>query len=216
MHWHVNSHWQKKISRLRAGSAGMQFVSQSCLSGSPPLFVTFDSKKKNSLALLLSSFFVFKFWHAIMKSYTFKEATTRNELDAVVDLVWKAQYNPYDPSFSAFFPVFGPTAGDREAAIKKSKDRLWQSHQSDSSSHWIYVEDPSTGEVVGATEWELYETNPFPEGPPKMEASWWPEGEGRNFCNEILRQCYAPRHRWLTRPHLGQLALTPQAICRRY
>ncbi|MCJ1271667.1 hypothetical protein MMC22_011572 [Lobaria immixta] len=138
-----------------------------------------------------------------MQSYTFKEAITRNELDAIVDLVWKAQYNPYDPSFSAFFPVFGPTARDREVAIKNSKDRLWQSHQSEPSSHWIYVEDPLTGEVVGGTEWQLYETNPFVNGPPKMEASWWPEGEGRNFCNEILRQCYAPRHRWLTRPHLA-------------
>lgn len=143
----------------------------------------------------------------IMSSYTFKEATTRSEIDAIVDLVWKAQYNPYDPSFSAFFPVFGPTARDRETAIQKSKDRLWQSHQSEPSSHWIYVEDPLTGKVVGGTEWQLYETNPFLSGPPKLEAHWWPEGEGRNFCNEILRQCYAPRHRWFTRPYLGQLAL---------
>lgn len=142
-----------------------------------------------------------------MQSYPFREAVTRHEFDAIVDLVWKAQYNPYDPSFSAFFPVFGPTAGDREAAIQKSKDRLWESHLSEPSSRWFYVQDPSTGEVVGGTEWQLHETNPYPSGPPKIEATWWPEGEGRHFCNEILRQCYAPRHQWFAKPHLGQLAL---------
>ena len=145
---------------------------------------------------------------AIMESFTAREVSTRKELDALIDVVWKAQYNPYDPAFSAFFPIFGPTVTDREAAIQESKDRLWQSHQSDPSSHWIYVRDPITGAVVGGTQWLIYETNPYVNGAPKMEASWWPEGsEGRTFCTELLRQCYAPRHQWMNRPHLGTSGL---------
>lgn len=130
-----------------------------------------------------------------MESFVAREATTRSEFDALIDVVWKAQYNPYDPAFSAFSPIFGPTAADRKAAIQESKDRLWQTHLSDPSGHWIYVRDPTSGEVVGGTEWLIHKTNPYANGAPKMEAPWRPEGsEGRVFCNELLRQCYAPRH----------------------
>ncbi len=139
-----------------------------------------------------------------MEPFMTIEVTSRDEFDALIDVVWKAHYNPYDPAFSAFFPIFGPTAADREAAIQESKDRLWQSHQCDSSSHWIYIRHLITGEVVGGTQWLIYRTNPYANGAPKMEASWWPEGSaGRMYCNELLRLCHAPKHQWMNRPHLG-------------
>ncbi len=49
------------------------------------------------------------------------EVTSWDEFDALIDVVWKAHYNPYDPAFSAFFPIFGPTAADREAAIQAGR-----------------------------------------------------------------------------------------------
>ena len=73
----------------------------------------------------------------MMTSYVVREATTRNEFDALIDVVWKANYDPYEPAFSAFFPIFGPAATDREAAVLESKERLWQMHRSEHSSHWI-------------------------------------------------------------------------------
>ena len=139
-----------------------------------------------------------------MESFMASEMSARQEPDTIINVVWKAQYNLYDPAISAISPIFGPTAADREAAIRESKGRLWQSHRSDPSSCWIYVGDPVTGEVVGGTQWLIYETSPYANGALEMQASWWSEGsEGRMFCTELLRQSYAPRHQWISRPHLG-------------
>ena len=65
--------------------------------------------------------------------------------------------------------------------------------------------DPSTQEMLGATEWLLYTENPFPEGPQRVEADWWPEGEHREFATELVNQLYAPRMNWCRRPFAGTL-----------
>ena len=112
-------------------------------------------------------------------SYVLKEATSQKEFDALFMVVWLAEHHPYEPAGSIFFPVFGATAADRDDTIQKSQIRLWKEHKSNPASHWLYVEDVKTGEIVGATEWEVHEKNPFPDGSPKLDAYWWPEGEGR-------------------------------------
>ena len=139
-----------------------------------------------------------------MEPYILKEVSTRAEMDAAVDVLWTSHHNPYRPSFQAFYPVFGATAADREAGILASKERIWKAHESNPASHWFYVEETKTGKVVGSTEWQLHERSPYVDGSPKLTAYWWPEGEGREFCTEMVRQAYAPRHRWLRRPHVGQ------------
>lgn len=37
-----------------------------------------------------------------------------------------------------------------------------------------------------------------------MEASWWPNGEYREFCESVINQVYKPRTSWMKRPHLGE------------
>jgi hypothetical protein len=44
-----------------------------------------------------------------------------------------------------------------------------------------------------------------------MTASWWPEGEYREFCESVLEQVYRPRSSWMKRPHLGECFL-PQYV----
>lgn len=75
-------------------------------------------------------------------SYVVKELQTRGELDEVVEVIWKAQFNPYMPSTGIFWPIFGHTPDDRARAVQVSKDRLWNdwSMANHSKREWIIVE----------------------------------------------------------------------------
>ncbi|KAL5117129.1 hypothetical protein ACEQ8H_004954 [Pleosporales sp. CAS-2024a] len=145
------------------------------------------------------------------KRYVVREATTRRELDGILDVIWAANYTPYEPFVQLFFPVLGYTSAHREAAIAESKERIWRQHQSDTCSHWYYAIDTATGKHIGCAQWVVSEQNPFASGVPKLTAPWWPEGECRNFCESILNQVYRPRASWMTRPHcaLNWLAVLP-------
>jgi hypothetical protein len=136
--------------------------------------------------------------------YVIREATTKQELDGILDVVWAANYYPYEPFVQLFFPVLGYTSAHREAAIAESKERFWNQHQADANSHWYYALDTVTGEKIGCAQWVVSQSNPFAAGVPKLTAPWWPEGECRNFCESILNQVYKPRASWMTRPHCGK------------
>jgi hypothetical protein len=137
--------------------------------------------------------------------YRIIKATTRKEMDDIMDVIWTANHLPYEPFVQIFFPVLGYHPADLEAAIAESKERFWGYHQSDQSSNWYYVRDTETGSTVGCAQWEVHLKNPFAEGPPKLQAPFWPEGEYREFCELILNQVYAPRTQAMNKPHVGML-----------
>lgn len=133
-----------------------------------------------------------------------REAKTKEELDEITNVIWAANYTPYEPFMQLFFPVLGYTTAHREAAIAESKQRIWTQHQADNASHWFYAFDTVTKKTVGCSQWVISTSNPFVAGIPKLTAPWWPEGEHRRFCESILNQVYRPRANWMTRPHCGK------------
>ena len=141
--------------------------------------------------------------HEIMSQYVIEEVTRRKDLDSIVDVIWGAM-DGFDPSHQIFFPILGDGPADREAAVLASKDRTWEDHRSDPSSHWIFVRDKASETIIGGCQWRIYTENPFPNGTPHIEAAWWPEGEGRCFASEVVRQCYTPRTKWMACPHVGK------------
>lgn len=136
--------------------------------------------------------------------YLVREAKTRQEMDEIMDVIWAANYTPYEPFVQLFFPVLGYTTSHRDQAVSESKERFWKQHQADSTSHWFFAFDSTTGKAVGCAQWVISRTNIFADGVPKLQAPWWPEGECRNFCESILNQVYRPRASWMTRPHCGK------------
>lgn len=136
--------------------------------------------------------------------YVLRTAKTKQDLEKILDVIWAANYTPYEPIIQLFFPVLGFTPAHRAAAVAESKERFWEQHQADPSSHWFYILDLKTGHVVGCAQWVISETNPFAGGTPTLTAPWWPEGECREFCEYILNQVYRPRASWMTRPHCGE------------
>jgi hypothetical protein len=138
-----------------------------------------------------------------MAPFTLKEAVSREDHDVCMEILWRAQYSPYDKSFNVFYPVFGADESAHASRVKESKDRLWANHQARPGiSQWLIVQNEKE-EPVGACEWEIHRTNPFASGVPKISTPWWPEGEGREFAEEWFRQCFGPRAWWMHRPHLG-------------
>lgn len=133
--------------------------------------------------------------------YFVREAKTKQELDSILEVIWAANYTPYEPFMQLVFPVLGYTSAHREAAISESKQRFWEEHQTDQSIHWFYAFDTVTNRAVGCAQWVISTTNPFAAGTPALTAPWWPEGERRSFCESILNQVYKPRASWMTRPH---------------
>ena len=143
-----------------------------------------------------------------MSRYNVEEVCRREDLDSIVNVIWAAM-DGFDSSHQIFFPILGHGPECREAAIQSSKDRIWEDHNSDPSSHWISVRDKATGAIVAGCQWRIYTENPFPNGTPHIEAVWWPEGEGRCFASEVIRQCYTPRTKWMAYPHVGKFIQLP-------
>lgn len=140
--------------------------------------------------------------------YFVREAKTKQELDSILEVIWAANYTPYEPFIQLVFPVLGFTAAHREAAINESKQRFWEQHQADRSIHWFYAFDTVTNKAVGCAQWVISTTNPYAAGAPDLKAPWWPEGEQRRFCESILNQVYKPRASWMARPHCGEWSIS--------
>lgn len=148
-----------------------------------------------------------------MPTYTVHECTDLPTFRTLIPVLWTANHHPYQPYFSAYNPVFGPTATDREAAIERSCQLYWSNHLACPESHWIYARNEEDGSVTGVTRWDLYEESPFGRFEAKGDgtaqqqspADIWPEGSvGREFVAVMRRRQYAHRRRWLDRRHAGR------------
>lgn len=148
-------------------------------------------------------------------NYVLKQANSKEDMDRIMDVIWAANYEPYEPFVQLFFPVLGFTPADREASLAKAKERFWNQHLADSSSNWFYVIEAHTGKPVGCAQWQIQTSNPFPNGVPVLTAPWWPKGEHREFCELILNQVYKPRASWMQRPNLGECFSVPRDFERR-
>lgn len=90
--------------------------------------------------------------------------------DAEFRPIVAAEYEAYSKPFNGFWEILkGPS--QEECA---GRQLSW--HKGDPTSHWLYVADTDTKEVVGAMQWNIHEANPYANGPPALPAYWWPEG----------------------------------------
>lgn len=142
-----------------------------------------------------------------MAHYSVHDVTTRAELDAVIDVAWRAWWDPYITVQRIMYPVIGDTTEDLEKSIAMSKERIWLEHEKSLPSgkkKWICAKHVN-GEIAGGLLMDFVSESPFPNGCPKPNLYWWPEGsEIREFCEEMLRQALTPRSMWMQRPHGGK------------
>jgi hypothetical protein len=113
----------------------------------------------------------------------------------------EAYEDPPQRFLHIFFPVNGPGAEAREAAIQEAAARLKSWHTHDPSSYWQKVVDTETGNLAGAAAWNIYKTNPFAEAHP-VEVTWFPDEASRTFAEKALEIRGRPRYQAAQRPHV--------------
>ncbi|PYH79070.1 GNAT family acetyltransferase [Aspergillus uvarum CBS 121591] len=136
--------------------------------------------------------------------FDIREVVTKAEFARLNDVLWTANFHPYEPIFTLCHAITGPTTADRAADIARDTDLHWAAHERNPASHYVYVVDPTTGRVAGGCEWTFHHTNPFSEAPARVPCTWYPEGsEVAEFASHILTQCLLPRRAWFRRAHAG-------------
>lgn len=144
-------------------------------------------------------------FHEMSAKFVLKRMETQEEMVLLFEVLLAANYDPYHPLMQVFFPVFGYTTLDIVKSKEEGQQRLWNDHvKMGEVSNWLYVEEVSTGKMVGCAQWEVHLKNPFPEVAERIETSWWPEGsQGKEFSEKLLSQVYGARVSWMARPHLA-------------
>jgi hypothetical protein len=75
-----------------------------------------------------------------------REVSKESDLSGIVDVTWAAM-GEVDSSQQVFYPTFGTGPEAQEPAIAESKMRLWNEHQSDSLSRWVYI-SAEDGQII--------------------------------------------------------------------
>ncbi|KAL4733716.1 hypothetical protein BDV11DRAFT_210008 [Aspergillus similis] len=146
--------------------------------------------------------------HTEASRFEVKEIHTQDEYGRLVDVLWAANFHPYNPVFTAVHPVTGHAPEDRIRDKAHDTAIRWAAHERNPASHLIYVIDKETGRVAGGCEWLIFHTNPFPKGPHPIPCTWYPEGSERaEYTSAFLSQAFFPRQCWFQRPHAGVNAM---------
>lgn len=103
--------------------------------------------------------------------------TTDEEFKSVVKVEIEAYSNPYNG-------VFEITRGISQEECY-SRQLSW--HKSDPSSHWLYVLDEESGQVLGGAQWNIHRTNPYEVPQPMRTAYWLPDGKSSRNLVALIR-----------------------------
>ena len=109
---------------------------------------------------------------------------------------------------------YRPEPSQREAALAEYTQRMLALYRSDPSSHWLKVIEKGTGKIVGGGRWVMFTASKPYEGQGGMEASWFPEGQPREFATICLNQSIASSAKNMNRQHAckSRMVLPPMII----
>ncbi|KAL9110770.1 MAG: hypothetical protein Q9227_004762 [Pyrenula ochraceoflavens] len=165
-------------------SSKFQYSSKACIQA--------VSKDRPSESLQLSSRTMF---------FHLQEVTSASDFSEIIKLEWRSYEDPYSPLLRLFFPIFGTDSEARAESLQESTDRQIKWHESDPSSHWIKVTDSSSGNIVGAANWNFFDENPYSTESDE-ECTWFKEGEDRKMANFLMGQFLTPRTTYMAKPHV--------------
>ena len=86
--------------------------------------------------------------------------------DEVFPRLMATLHESYSKPYNGFWDIF------KGKSEEECQTRFAQWHNSDPTSHWIYVEETETGQIIGATQWNVFEKTPYAELKPPMAAYW--------------------------------------------
>ncbi|TVY84162.1 hypothetical protein LSUE1_G004050, partial [Lachnellula suecica] len=108
--------------------------------------------------------------------------------------------SPMSVSSHLFYPILGQGPTARQDAVAGLICRQWYRHCIDPGSHWLKVIDTEQdGRVVAGANWLIVDT--YTEKAPIINPFWLPEGEKREFAEDVFAQWADMRHG--RKPHLA-------------
>ncbi|KUJ11029.1 uncharacterized protein LY89DRAFT_594970 [Mollisia scopiformis] len=134
--------------------------------------------------------------------FKLSEVKSREDFDEITRVIWDAFEHPLNPFLRIMFYLKSDGPEHRTIAKAACSQGLFEIHSGDASSRWVKINELGTGKMTACANWNLHETNPYelPEDPPI--ATWWPEGEGRNFATKFYTQCVSHKPTMYNKPHL--------------
>lgn len=94
------------------------------------------------------------------------ELSSDAEFPELVDGLWRGYTEP----FNGICEIL------EGSSLEECSERYKSWHNTDPTSHWLYVTESGSKKVLGAIQWNIFEANPYINGPPSLSAYWCPEG----------------------------------------
>lgn len=137
---------------------------------------------------------------SMMKSkFQCLEFESDDDFKEMMPACWEAFEHPFNSYLQIVFYLKDSSLQERERSIRRATAMVMTKHarRTPNNSHWIKVIEPAYGFLVGAANWIYFErgadldtaTNSDP-----IVAWWWPEGIGRDYANNFLRQVDAHKY----------------------
>ncbi|KAL5337415.1 hypothetical protein BJX70DRAFT_245963 [Aspergillus crustosus] len=113
--------------------------------------------------------------------------------------LWHSFENPFQGILRLFFPILN---NDRASSLKNcTAGQLAEYHQEQPNVTWITIRDTEDeNRVAAGAKWYFFDENPFLQEQ-DHEASWYPEGVGREWATLASRQFEEPRETMGRRGH---------------
>ncbi|KAI1264050.1 acyl-CoA N-acyltransferase [Xylariaceae sp. FL1019] len=130
-----------------------------------------------------------------------QEIDVKKDFPTLAKCLYESYEEPLQRFFHVWFPIFGSDQKARQDSLDEAAKRLAAWHAEDPTSHWRKVIDTDTGEIAGASLWNIHHENPFAQ-PHDMEVTWFPNNGARRFAEQMIELHNEPRSLLGQRPQV--------------
>lgn len=96
-----------------------------------------------------------------MASYELLEVVAEAEFEELLEVEFLVFEDPPNLLRLLFLPILGDGPNARAQAIRESSSRVFEQHKQTPASHWVKAVDDSSGKLLGAALWLLFEEDPY-------------------------------------------------------
>ncbi|KAF7937061.1 hypothetical protein BELL_0092g00120 [Botrytis elliptica] len=124
------------------------------------------------------------------------EFESEAEFKEMMKACWEAFENPFNSYLRIVYYLKDSSPQERERSIQIATESAIRHHaQRSPNSYWMKIIEPTHGKLIGAANWIYFEgiADTVNNADPVV-ALWWPEGIGREYANNFIRQIEAHKY----------------------
>lgn len=124
-----------------------------------------------------------------------------SDFDRIIDIQFAAFGVPGEPHHEPYHDLLFPRGNTPEGYVHAIERTLKYMH-ADPSATFLVAREKSTGTIVAAAKWHVYETKP-PDR--HIDVDWWEKGEKNTYTESVINSIHCRRsQRTPEGPHLGR------------